>query len=539
MKMKEKSSIIVNYFKVKIKNLLIQKKWYNIIQKLKNKNIINNIIPRIKYYFVFNKITKVVKKQITKISFRKIYKIQYINISINKIKINIERINNKNNITLLQKYLAKWKDITSKKITKENKLKNSMNILNYHFINESIYNINNIFIYKKISNFVAKTETLFNKNQQLYDTTAKSKFMKNIYDLYKFKILNQFSNYYDDLIRKRQFIFMIKFFFNLKSDNINKKDYNYSNIICDEVNASKKINIKFHCSIKNVTKDMINNNYKKTRYIFLISSFINYINKKIDNRKKYAFNKLKEIFCSFKFIENYNNFSKKIILSNKKVLIKCLNNKNISNIKKAEFSKKLFVFFRKSIIYKVSKSLKSQRQFTKLKNVIKLTVSHKNVAKNIFLLKIIKKWRFLTFLNIMFSKKMSLMYNDLHSGYLDLVKSIVDDTPLKKSDVDKMSRLDIKRYLNNYEDPFIVKDKNEINHENEKKFYFSTFKKDNNAKNERCDIYSSMDDDFNRENNVGDSMEKSISFMEKKFIKDNVNYLYNSYESLSDFDGKK
>jgi hypothetical protein len=48
-----------------------------------------------------------------------------------------------------------------------------------------------------------------------------------------------------------------------------------------------------------------------------------------------------------------------------------------------------------------------------------------------------------------------------------------------------------------------------------------------------------MDDDFNRENNVGDSMEKSISFMEKKFIKDNVNYLYNSYESLSDFEGKK
>ena len=130
------------------------------------------------------------------------------------------------------------------------------------------------------------------------------------------------------------------------------------------------------------------------------------------------------------------------------------------------------------------------------------------------------------------------MYNDLHIGYMDLVKSIIDDAPLKKSDVDKMSRLDIKRYLNNYEDPFIVK-KNENNYENDKKFYFTKFKRDNYDKNERCNIYSSYDDDINKENNVGSSMEKSISFMEKKFIKDNVNYLYNSYESLSECEENK
>ena len=34
-------------------------------------------------------------------------------------------------------------------------------------------------------------------------------------------------------------------------------------------------------------------------------------------------------------------------------------------------------------------------------------------------------------------------------------------------------------------------------------------------------------------------MEKDISFMESKFIKDNVNYLYTSYEGNSDIENQK
>ena len=53
------------------------------------------------------------------------------------------------------------------------------------------------------------------------------------------------------------------------------------------------------------------------------------------------------------------------------------------------------------------------------------------------------------------------MYNNLHVGYMDLVDNIINNEgPLTKNEVDKMSRLDMNKYLNNYEDPLIIK-KNE------------------------------------------------------------------------------
>ena len=122
------------------------------------------------------------------------------------------------------------------------------------------------------------------------------------------------------------------------------------------------------------------------------------------------------------------------------------------------------------------------------------------------------------------------MYNNLHSGYIDLVNNIVDDDPLTKSQIDKMSRLDIKQYLNNFEDPLIIKN-NEFKKENKNKFITEELNKGNKKNNENeldknKDIFIDSSNEFNIEN----SMEKDISFMEKKFIKDNVNYLYNSYE---------
>ena len=541
IKMQENSKIIVNFLKLKIKNLLIQKKWNNIANKLKQNKNINNIITKIKYFKGFKKIIKIIKNQTLKISFKRITKIKYINISINKIKINIEKINNKRNIILLEKYLTIWRKITNKKILREKTLIIMCNMLKYNSIKNVLYIINNIFTFNKTINIVSKIESLLNKyNNNIMNENLIIKQKKYLISyLYKYKILNIFCNNYDKLIKNKKYIYMLKFILFLKSDNdVKENEYNYSNIIYDEKSIAKKINLKFHCSYNNMIRKT-NNNDKKIRYIILILFFIKYMIKKINNRKLSIFTILKELSYSNKFCNKYIKFTNKEMISKKHYFIQNLKKKNIIKNKEIELSNNLYVFMRKSIIHKTMKILKKHHHFNHLLNIIKITIVQKKNYKKRYLLNIIKKWRFLTFLSKVFSKKMSLMYNDLHTGYMDLVKNIIDDTTLTKNDIDKMSRLDIKKYLYNFEDPLIVKN-NELNNENKGKYYYSSFKKDNweKNKNEKYN-YLNIDDDINREYNIDNSLEKSISFIEKKFIKDNVNYLYNSYDDNSDFEENK
>ena len=50
------------------------------------------------------------------------------------------------------------------------------------------------------------------------------------------------------------------------------------------------------------------------------------------------------------------------------------------------------------------------------------------------------------------------MFKNLHSNYIDMANSILEeDGPIKKSDVDKLTRLDIDKYLYNVKDPWVIK----------------------------------------------------------------------------------
>ena len=219
------------------------------------------------------------------------------------------------------------------------------------------------------------------------------------------------------------------------------------------------------------------------------------------------------------------------IIPNKKYLIEFLKNK--MNKKNRIFSNNIYLFLRKLIIKKTVKAIKHKGKLIKLVDLLNVTIFHKNISKSRYLLKIIKKWRFVTFIKIIYSKKMTHIYNDLHSGYINLVNNILEENPITKSEIDKMSRLDMEQYLNNFEDPLIIKN-NELNYENmiKKQIKIPSLK---GLENENITDNNIVDSsNLNQKINLGNSMIKDISFMEAKFIKDNVNYLYNSYDDNSD-----
>ena len=544
IKIEENGNIIVNYCKLKINNLLSQKHWNNLSLKLFYKNNIINIISKIKYFKGFYKIEKIIKENIIKFSLKKIIIINNRNIFQRKISFNIERIENKTKLFLLKKYLMIWNNKKNKKIQQDNRLNNMLNILQFYSIKDSISIFKNIFIIKKIINIYSKIEIIQkskNIDNKMIIMCKKEYFINYLKRNYKYKILNNFCNFFDKLIKKNIYINMIRLFLFLKSNNLKNKKYSYKNIINQDEIEIKKTNLKFHCSKKNNnTSHEIN--YKKNIYLILISLFVKYINEIITNRKIYIFTFVKKISNSINFFNKYKNLLNKKLFSRKQYLIQYLKSVKFNKSKQIIFSNNLYLVLRKSIISKIVKILKYQGNFNIIINLLKITLNHKNIANNRYLLQIIKKWRFLGFIRAIYNKKMAIIYNDLHNGYINLVNNIIEDSPLTKSEIDKMSRLDIKKYLNNYEDPFIIKN-NELKNENKINYLFPQLKKLNDDKK---DIDNNNNIDYetnefifsNQKINVEDSMEKDISFMESKFIKDNVNYLYTSYEDNSDFDEK-
>ena len=475
---------------------------------------------------------------------KKIIIINNRNIFQRKISFNIERIENKTKLFLLKKYLMIWNNKKNKKILQDNRLNNMLNILQFYSIKDSISIFNNIFIIKKIINIYSKIEIIQkskNIDNKMIIILKKEYFINYLKRNYKYKILNNFCNFFDKLIKKNIYINMIRLFLFLKYNNLKNKKYSYKNIINQNEIEIKKTNLKFHCSKKNNSRSH-EINYKKNIYLILISLFVKYINEIITNRKIYIFTFVKKISNSINFLNKYKNLLNKELFSRKQYLFQYLKSVKFNKSKQIIFSNNLYLVLRKSIISKIVKILKYQGNFNIIIKLLKITLNHKNIANNRYLLQIIKKWRFLGFIRAIYNKKMAIIYNDLHNGYINLVNNIIEDSPLTKSEIDKMSRLDIKKYLNNYEDPFIIKN-NELKNENKINYLFPQLKKLNDDKKDIDNInnidYETNEFIFsNQKINVEDSMEKDISFMESKFIKDNVNYLYKSYEDNSDIDEK-
>ena len=127
-----------------------------------------------------------------------------------------------------------------------------------------------------------------------------------------------------------------------------------------------------------------------------------------------------------KFGKLLNNWSNKNIINNKKELI---DNLCIYYINKQgqKFSKlKLRKFFKKGAFQKIRDAL---RPFILKISIEKLIITTREIKKNSnnnFLISIIKKWRFITFVNNLAKKKLELMYKNLHVSYMEMADEVLN-----------------------------------------------------------------------------------------------------------------
>jgi hypothetical protein len=154
-----------------------------------------------------------------------------------------------------------------------------------------------------------------------------------------------------------------------------------------------------------------------------------------------------------KFCQLYKLWSNKMIENSKKELINNICTRYIDK-QSQKFAKiKIRKIFIKSVFKKITKEA---------------------FKKNNFLISIIRKWRFITFVSNLAKKKLKLMYNNLHVSYLEIADEILNTPEVLTSNEVK----DLLNYNNskksNHFNSFFIK---ELGFNSEASFYKSFGKK--------------------------------------------------------------
>ena len=188
--------------------------------------------------------------------------------------------------------------------------------------------------------------------------------------------------------------------------------------------------------------------------------FLRYDNNRIKQLSKY-FNKWKfkkpnrpkfknEAEMHNKFGSLLNKWTKKNTENNKKDLI---NNICIYYINKQgqKFSKlKLKKLFKKYAFRKIRQSLQPLITKIKIKKLIITTIEERKSKKNNFLKSIIRKWRFITFVNNLTKKKLELMYKNLHVSYMEMADEVLNSR-------ETLTSQELKHFFNSeYENKFNI-----------------------------------------------------------------------------------
>ena len=227
--------------------------------------------------------------------------------------------------------------------------------------------------------------------------------------------------------------------------------------------------------ISNILKNKNNDKEKQVRLKLLLLRHENnhikilskFLNKWKYNTQNLINNEMNNNFCNLLII-----WYDKDIINSKKDLINNLCRHYIY-IQGQKFSKlKIRKLFINSIFQKIRKAFIPL--IIKL-NIRKLIISTKVVENNNqknYLISIIRKWRFITFVSNLVKKKLQLMYNNLHVSYLEIADEIFN-TP------QAITPKELKSLLLNYDktykatqiDSFVIKELGFDSEESYKKLF--------------------------------------------------------------------
>ena len=481
----DNANIIQKFCEMNLKNRKYINKWrklYLLLRNIYRKNNLQDIINRMKYYIGIKKLIDTLSRNNKRNIFDLLNKQKNAKDILFPLIEIFDKCRTKNDKDLLRKYFIKWRNNIRKKNKKEEALENMLYTLEKRLLKNSANNLADVSNLIKLLRDILKARALYflrkirdqGKRNNLYNDLSKDLSNANnellnenkkpiidkILRIYAYKIL---SNLFDSLDGKNKN--------NLKSNirdflrrlyliNMNKKKKKYRKTNKLEKNPRLYKGMTFRQNIKPKLRRNEKDN-KMIVYRELAPSFVKYINKIFNKRKRDIFDKIKfnNVGVADKFCKLLKIFSKKTQIPDKEDLVDSLKYYVYMKLTKKSKSDKLYYLIRKTIIRKILNISKATGSVNRLLHLVDITMTHKNIAKDRWILRIIKKWRFLTFVKKMAMKKMELMYKDLHVTYLEMADSVLKDgSPLGPNGANFMHDINNKdKYYYDFYDPYLVK----------------------------------------------------------------------------------
>ena len=478
----ENANIIQNFCKLKLTNRLVKKRWRKLYMLLKEKNTksdIKYIVKIIKYYKGLKQINSSLKSHTQEDIFNVLKKKKDKKKIIVTLTETIEIINLKQYRDLLRKYLMRWRNNIKMSSNKDIILENMMNILEIKRIKNSATYLYDVFLLTKLLKDIQKTRAVYflrkikeeGKNNDLYNNLSndlvdtkddllykfKVPIMNKIYRMYTYKVLSNLFKYLERN-QKRNIKPNVKDFFKkLYKITIRKNEYFSGKEITLETYPKIIKGMNFHLKSRPKLKKAQNDG-QIIKYRKLAPSLVKYINRIFKLRKFDIFDKIKYNTDGNKFGKLLKLFAKKTQILDKEDLIDNLKYNVYIKYTKSNSSNKLYYLVRKAIIRKILNISKTTGSISRLLHLVNITLTHRNIKDDRWLLKLIKKWRFITFVKKMALKKMELIYKDLHVTYLEMADNVLNEgAPLGPYGPRFLPDINIDKYLYEFNDPLLMK----------------------------------------------------------------------------------
>ena len=480
----ENDKIIQQFCRKHLRNLIYIKKWkklFYFMRKELDKNEIYEIILYLKYYKGLSNIFSILSNHNKRNIFDKIKQRKNYGQIYNKLFKIIEILEQKNSDDLLRKYFDKWINYVNKENKRLNSLFNMLEILEMKNYKNSANYLSDAFIIKKLMkdidriralNFLQKIKNKGKKNDLYKNLTnnlinAKNDIMtqnrqlitEKIIKIYFYKIISNLFDKLNRIVNINSKEYIEEFFYKLIHLNLSKAEYKYIKI--SEFNREPNIHQGIHIIKKSriipkTKKD--NKSNKVIIYRNITPLFVKYLNKILKKRNYEIFDKLKKANLGDKFTKLLKSFEIHTNIPDKEDLVDSLKYYVYMKLSKLSDSNKLYYLIRKSVIRKILTISESIGYLSRLYHLVNITLTHRNIAKDRWILKIIKRWRFVTFVKKMAQKKMELMYKDLHVTYLEMADSVLKSNPSLEARF--LPDVNFDENLFNFNDPYLIKGSN-------------------------------------------------------------------------------
>ena len=476
------SQIIQRFCHKNLKNRKYEKKWKELLYLIKKKiynDEIDEIIIYLKYYMGLSNLFNIIQKHHIKINFDKIKYHKNYN-KIGKILITILTIADRKKAEyLLKKYFTKWINVVNNENRKINSLCYMLAILETKNYKKDINSLSNAFILKKLINDIMKIRALnfiqklkikdkknnqfkilgndlINAQKDLFDKNKKL-VNKKIIKIYFISIISKFFNFLEKLKKLYSKKYMEEFLQKLYEIKIAKTAYKYHKII--QYNKQPKIEsgLNFNIGKNNVSKNNLKIN-KSIEYRVITPNLVKYLSKLFRKRNMNIFDILKSYNIANKFCKLLKISVKKSNIPDKEDLVDSFKYYVYMKLSRLSDSNKLYYIIRKSIFKKIIDVARLTGNLYRLVHLVDITFTHKMISKDRWILRIIKRWRFVTFVKKMAQKKMELMYKDLHVTYLEMADSVLREGIALESRF--LPDVSMDKYLFNLNDPYLIKGSN-------------------------------------------------------------------------------